>query len=140
MNGRTQLVHVQGNLNVVRYRDEILNRHVVPTIDARREIFQHDNARPHTARITTDFLANNNITVLPWPSKSPDLNPIEHLWDQLDKRLRRRQLQPQTRLQLVNALRDEWRRIPQRRIRRLIQSMPRRCRAVIDARGGHTRY
>ena len=120
MNGRTQLVHVQGNLNAVRYRDEILNRHVVPTIDARREIFQHDNARPHTARITTDFLANNNITVLPWPSKSPDLNPIEHLWDQLDKRLRRRQLQSQTRLQLVNALRDEWRRIPQRRIRRLI--------------------
>lgn len=140
MNGRTQLVHVQGNLNAVRYRDEILNRHVVPTIDAGRDIFQHDNARPHTARITTDFLANNNITVLPWPSKSPDLNPIEHLWDQLDKRLRRRQLQPQTRLQLVNALRDEWRRIPQRRIRRLIQSMPRRCRAVIDARGGHTRY
>ena len=140
VNDRTELVHVQGNLNAVRYRDEILARHVIPIIDHRREIFQHDNARPHTARITVDFLANNNITVLPWPSKSPDLNPIEHLWDQLDKRVRRRQQQPHTRQQLVNVLQEEWRRIPQRRIRRLIQSMPRRCRAVIDARGGHTRY
>jgi hypothetical protein len=45
----------------------------------RREVFQHDNARPHTARATVDFLANQNVIVLPWSSKSPDLNPIEHL-------------------------------------------------------------
>ena len=140
MNGRTNLVQVQGNLTAVRYREEILSRHLVPVMDIRREIFQQDNAKPHTARLTMEYLANTNVTVLPWPSKSPDLNPIEHLWDLLDRRLRRRQRQPQTRQQLMDALQDEWRQIPQRQIRRLIQSMPRRIRAVLQAQGGNTRY
>jgi transposase len=55
--------------------------------------------------------------VLPWPSKSPDLNPIEHPWDDLDKRVRQRQPQPQSLQQLVNALQDEWNNIPQEAIR-----------------------
>ena len=68
---------------------------------------------PHTARITTALLTNSNVAVLPWPSKSPDLNPIEHLWDALDRRVRQRQPQPQSVQQLVNALQDEWNNIPQ---------------------------
>ena len=53
---------------------------ITPLHTEMREVFQHDNARPHTARATVDFLANQNVTVLPWPFKSLDLNPIEHLW------------------------------------------------------------
>ena len=139
-NRRTHLVHVQGNLTALPYRDEILQRHMIPAMNVRREVFQQDNARPHTARVTMDFLAQNNVTVLPWASRSPDVNPIEHLWDYLDRRVQRRQQQPQTLQQLRDAPQDEWRRIPQRQIRRLIRSMPRRCQAVIDARGGNTRY
>lgn len=139
-NRRTPLVHVQGNLTALRYRDEILQRHMIPAMNVRREVFQQDNARPHTARVTMDFLAQNNVTVLPWASRSPDLNPIEHLWDNLDRRVRRRQQQPQTLQQLRDALQEEWRRIPQREIRRLIHSMPSRCQAVIDVHGGNTRY
>jgi transposase len=45
-------------------------------IDRQRELFQQGNARPHTARVTMDYLEQNNINVLPWPSKSPDLNPV----------------------------------------------------------------
>jgi hypothetical protein len=48
-------------------------------MNLRREVFQHDNARLHTARATVDFLANQNVTVLPWPFKSLDVNPIEHM-------------------------------------------------------------
>jgi hypothetical protein len=78
--------------------------------------------------------------LLPWLSKSPDLNPIEHLWDNLDRRVRQRQPQPQSLQQLMNALQDEWNNILQQAIRTLISSMGRCCQAVIDSCGGHTRY
>ena len=61
---KTQLVHISGNLNVARYRDEVLTSHMLPTMNLRREVFQHDNARSHTARATVDFLANQSVTVL----------------------------------------------------------------------------
>ena len=77
---RRKLVHIQGNLNAARYRDEVLTPHMLPAMNLRRDVFQHNNARQHNARATVDFLANQNVTVLPWPFKSLDLKPIEHLW------------------------------------------------------------
>jgi transposase len=105
-----------------------------------RELFQQDNARSHTERETMDYLEQNNINVLPWPSKSQDLNPIEHLWDQLDKRVLQRQPPPQTLDQRRQMLQQEWRTIPRNNVRNLIESMPRKCRAVLAARCGHTRF
>ncbi|XP_048241937.1 uncharacterized protein LOC125374714 [Haliotis rufescens] len=70
-------------------------------------LYQHDNARPHTARIVVDFLANNNVNVLPWPACSPDLSLIEHLWDVLDRRVRVRPHPPANRQELIQALQDE---------------------------------
>jgi transposase len=77
-----------------------------------------------------DYLEQNNINVLPWPSKSLDLNPIEHLWDRLDKRVRQRKPPPQTLDQLHQVLQQEWQKIPRNNVRNFIESMPRRCRAV----------
>lgn len=137
---RTELVIVDGNLNSQRYCDEILAPVVVPFFNANRRIslLQQDNARCHTARITTDFLAEEHIEVLPWPALSPDLSPIEHLWDALDRRVRLRQ--PATLRQLTAILREEWNNIDQVEIQTLIRSMRRRCIATRDANGGHTRY
>jgi hypothetical protein len=62
---KSQLVHIPGNLNAARYRDEVLTPHILPAMNLRRDVFQHDHARPHTARATDDFLANQNVRVLP---------------------------------------------------------------------------
>jgi transposase len=95
---KPQLVHISANLKAARYRDELLTPHMLPSMNLCR-----DNARPHTARSTVDFLANQNVTVLPWPSKTPDLNPIEHLWYDFERHMRSRQPVLQT-LQIYNRL------------------------------------
>ena len=110
---KSPLIVVPGNLTAVRYRDEILCPVAVPLVQQHQMTFQHDNARPHVARVCQDFLANNNIVPLDWPPYSPDLSPIEHLWDELDWRVRRR---------LRTALLEEWENIPMRKINALVNS------------------
>ncbi len=103
-------------------------------------MLQHDNARPHVASICTQFLEAENIPVLAWPSYSPDMSPIEHVWDALDLRLRQRVPIPANIHQLHTAIEEEWTNIPQATVNNLINSMRRRCAALREANGGHTRY
>ena len=62
----------------------------VPLVQQRNLILQQDNARSHVARVCQDFLANNNIAPLAWPPYSQDLTLIEHMWNELDRRVRKR--------------------------------------------------
>jgi transposase len=87
-----------------------------------------------------NFLNDNHLRTLPWPALSPDLSPIEHLWDELGRRVRNGLNPPETLDELRRALIQEWNNIPQSFIKILIGSMRRRCQSVINARGGHTRY
>ena len=137
---QSQLIIVAGNMTAVKYRDEILRPVAVPLVQQRNLILQQDNARPHVARVCQDFLANNNIAPLAWPPYSPDLTPIEHMWDELDRRVRKRRNPPATLAQLRNAFIDEWNNIPMRTVNALVNSIQRRIRAATVARGGHTRY
>ncbi|CDQ95414.1 unnamed protein product [Oncorhynchus mykiss] len=99
----TELVVIAGNHNTVRYREDILLPHVVPFLQAHPDMtLQHDNATSHTARSVCDFLQDRNASVLPWPAKS--LNPIEHLWDLLDRRVRARAVPPRSVRELAGAL------------------------------------
>ena len=88
--GRTQLKIVQGTLNVVNYRYDILDPIVLPFLQQRNvyHVFQHDNARCHAARLCQVFLKQNHIRVLRWPALSPDLSPIEYVCDELGRRFR----------------------------------------------------
>jgi hypothetical protein len=74
-----QLHFIDVNLNAHIYHDEILRPNVVPFIRRHPLMFQHDNAQPHVARICTQFLEGENVPVLPWPSNSPYMSPIEHV-------------------------------------------------------------
>jgi hypothetical protein len=86
-----------------------------------------------------DFLQDRNVSVLPWLAKSPDLNPIEHVWDLLDRRVGARANPPRNVRKLAGALVEEWDNISQQELANLVQSM-RRCTAVLNAAGVLTRY
>ena len=133
---KSQLIIVAGNMTAVRYRGEILRPVAVPLVQQRNLILQQDNARPHVARVCQDFLANNNIAPLAWPPYSPDLTPIEHMWDELDRRVRKRRNPSATLAQLRNALIDEWNNIPMQTVNALVNSIQRRIRAAMAARVG----
>ncbi|PSN32920.1 Transposable element Tcb2 transposase [Blattella germanica] len=139
---RTELVIVPQRMNADVYNNDIILQHVVPIAYGMdpNVLLMHDNARCHTAQTTRDVLQECQIRVMDWPAYSPDLNPIEHMSDKLEKLVRKRPAAPQTLGELSNALAEEWERIPQIFVRRLLRSMPRRCNAVIQARGGHTKY
>ncbi|GFS79334.1 transposable element Tc1 transposase [Trichonephila clavipes] len=97
-------------------------------------IFQQDNVRPHTARVAQDFL--HHFQTLPWPARSPDSSPVEHVWDQL-----KRQMPSCPSVHdLELAVQYLWAHLPQDNIRCLINSMPDRGAACIAAGGGPTRY
>ncbi|GFX10066.1 DDE_3 domain-containing protein [Trichonephila clavipes] len=111
--------------------DPAFKRH---TAISQGAIYQQDNARPHTARLSQQCL--QGYDVLPWPARSPDLSPIEHVWDALG-----RQLQPsRDKGELTAQMQRLWQDLPQGVISDLIESTPRRISACIAARGGFTTY
>ena len=138
---KTDVRVIDGNLNAQRYQDEILAPVVTHLILANPHmLLMKDNATSHSARATRQYLATNNVQVMDWPSSSPDLNPIEHIWDLLDQRLRNVQNPPQTVAEIRQEVVREWNMLAQPEIGQYIASMRRRCEAVIEAEGGHTLY
>ena len=101
-------------------------------------VFMHDNDPKHKARKTTEWLENQGVETLKWPANSPDLNPIEHLWDHL-----KREFPGSTSRNeevLFARVRETWQQISPQIVRNLVDSMPRRLEAVIKAKGGNTKY
>ncbi|GFT80210.1 transposable element Tc3 transposase [Trichonephila clavipes] len=119
------------------YRDVILEQHVRLFRGAMGAefLFMDDNARPHRAKIVDECLQSEDITRMDWPAYSPDLNPIEHVWDVLGRRIAARQPPPTCLPELRRALLDEWCNIPQDQIDNLILSMPSCCKPVLHRPG-----
>lgn len=139
---KTALIPINGNLTANRYVTQIIEPHLLPYAAAMGNGFllMDDNARPHRGRIVNEFLTNNGIQRIQWPSNSPDLNPIEHIWDQLKRAVYSRVTDDTILGDMHRLLQQEWMAIPQRRITRLINTMRDRCRNVIQRHGGYTRY
>ena len=139
---RTPLYHIQGRLTGVRYRDEILRPLVVPLLRriGPQALLQDDNAPIHRARVVNDFLQRRGVQRLDWPACSPDMNPIENIWDQLYRRVRENHPPAQNVQALLGYLNQEWLNIPQQTFRKHVQSMRRRCIECFNKQGGFTHY
>ncbi|GFT36099.1 transposable element Tc3 transposase [Trichonephila clavipes] len=127
LGSRTDLHFQSVTMTAHIYRDVILEQHVRSFRGAMcaEFLFINDNSRPHRANIVEECRQSEDITRMDWPAYSPDLNPIEHVWDMFGRRITARQ-PPLTCLpELRRALIDEWCNIPQDQYDSLILSMPR---------------
>ncbi|UYV78490.1 hypothetical protein LAZ67_16001724, partial [Cordylochernes scorpioides] len=129
---RSPLLRIRGTMTAQRYVDDVLRPVTLPYLQGvPNALYQQDNARPHTARISQQAL--QDVQMLPWPPYSPDLSPIEHVWDIIGRRLHALP-QPRSEDELWQMVEREWRAIPQDAIRTLIDSLPRRVAACIAVR------
>ncbi|GFX21501.1 transposable element Tcb2 transposase [Trichonephila clavipes] len=134
LGSRTDLhIFDAGSVNGTRYCNEILLPYVRLFRGAMglQFLFMDDNAPCHRTVAAKQLLESEDIERMDWPARSPDLNPIEHVWDFLDRRLTARTLPPVTIRELRLALQDEWAAMPQQLIDTLILSMGRRCETCL---------
>ena len=139
--GTGRLVAIEGKMNAAKYRD-ILEENLLQSAQdlrlGRRFTFQQDNDPKHTAKITKEWLRNKSVTILDWPSQSPDLNPIEHLWRDLKMAVHQRS--PSNLTELERICKEEWQRIPKSRCEKVVASFARRLMAVLAQKGASTQY
>ena len=143
-NGVGMLIEVQGKMDAEQYC-EILEQGVMESfekleMEEGERYFQQDNDPKHTSKKAKKWMEDNELEVIWWPAQSPDLNPIEHLWFYVKRKLQEYEVPPKGAHELWERLVKEWNGIPPEVCQNLIESMPRRIEAVIKANGGHTKY
>ncbi|GFU36714.1 transposable element Tcb2 transposase [Trichonephila clavipes] len=143
INGRTRLhVVANGTMTGQRYIDEGLLPHVRLFRGAVGDkfVFMGDNATCHRTVAVQDCLDSEGIQRLVWPARSPDLNPIENVWDALGRQVAGRNYPPTNKNTLIRALTEEWDKLPQQLLDNVVQSMVRRVECCITLHGGHILY
>ncbi len=135
------LVPIEYNLNTTAYLS-IVADHVPPFMTT---VYPSSDGyfQQHVTKLKspqTGFLNMTMSSLLKWPPQSPDLNPIEHLWDVVEREIRIMDVQPTNLQQLCDAIMLIWTKISEECFQHLVESMPRRIKAVLKAKGGPTRY
>ena len=93
--------------------------------------FQQDNDSKHTSRLARQWFQEHGIKVLDWPALSPDLNPIEHLWQILKVKVSEYESVAKSQKELWERVENEWDKLPVETCQRLIATMPERIAAVV---------
>jgi hypothetical protein len=138
------IIVIDGAVNQQKYI-EILEKHLLPFWKRikrrfRSPIFQDDGAPAHTARSVTTWKVSKGIRTFRWPAQSPDLNPIEHVWQVLKDRIQRRMPRPKNLTELKKCIYEEWGQLDRAILRSLVSSMSHRIRSVTIAKGYQTKY
>ena len=135
------LFKIEGTLNQHDYHS-ILQRHAIPSglrLVGPSFIFQQDNDPKHTSRLCEGYLTKKEsdgvLCQMTWPPQSPDLNPIKMVWDEMDRRLKAKG--PTSAQHLWELPQDCWKTISGDDLMKVIERMPRVCKAVIKAKGGY---
>ncbi|GFV57136.1 transposable element Tcb2 transposase [Trichonephila clavipes] len=126
INGRTRLhVVANGTMTGQRYIDEVLLPHVRLFRGAVGDkfVFMDDNATCHRTLAVQDCLDSEGIQRLVWPARSPDLNPIENVWDALGRQVAGRNYPPTNKNTFIRALTEEWDKLPEQLLDNVVQSM-----------------
>ncbi|GFW87718.1 transposable element Tc1 transposase [Trichonephila clavipes] len=143
INGHTRLhVVANGTMTGQRKNDEVLLPHVRLFRGAVGDkfVFMDDNATCHRTFFVQDCLDSEGIRRLVWPARSPDLNPIENVWDALGRQDAGRNYPPTNKNTLIRALTEEWDKLPQQLLDNVVQSMVRRVECCITLNGVHFPY
>ena len=124
------------------YYLDIFEQNLFPSIDhfkfGQQFHFMHDNDRKHISGLVKDWLKQKTIQTLRWPSFSPDLNPIENLWDELERRVKKHQTKNVEELEL--QLTQEWNNIELSVLEKLADSVPSRLYECVKMKGNPTTY
>ena len=138
--GVGEICIIDGKMDSAKYQN-ILRNHLRPSalkLIGEDYVFQQDNDPKHTSKSTKAWFESNRIEVLPWPSQSPDLNPIENLWAKLKKEIAAYHCR--NRVDLEQAIKSCWNSISSAFCKKLVESMPRRLDQVILRKGLWTDY
>ena len=103
-------------------------------------IFMDDDAFSHTAKITKAFKREHDILSMNWSACSPNLNPIENIWNLLKNWLDACESHPSTKNEIKQAVVEEWDKITVKKIHKHIDSMSEQIQKIIGNLGGHTHW
>ena len=143
VHGTSRLHIVEGMMNSQQYVEVLEKRFFPQLLDwfpDGNAVLMHDGAPCHRSAMVSRYLEGHGLEVLPWPGNSPDMNPIEGLWKDLKDKISREGVT--NKRELTERLISVWHRDDSLRqlARQYIMGMPNRIRAVILAKGGHTKY
>ena len=140
--GKSQLKIVNGHQDSPTYVSTLIS-HLAPFVGDKHPssfTFQQDNAPTHTSKLTQNWLNVNQIDILDWPPYSPDLNPIENLWEFMTQKMYKNGRHLRNLVELQEELEHIWDSIEDSLLHSLAQSMPSRLQSVLALNGGGTRY
>lgn len=142
--GMLDLVIIDGTLNQHNYLNNVLIPRVLPYKQSHPDmIFQHDGAPAHRAIMIKEWLSSEDVEVLKWPAQSPDINPIENLWNMLKEEIGPlNHIGPNQKEELTGVVTEAWEKLRNkpRILTKLYGSMKRRMIEIIAKRGAQTKY